>query len=180
MFIGAGSSEFKIMGVSKQNSKIVILLLFVAIVVISGIFVYRQMNNASGSGFFSKRINREDYLSLQAENTLLKKMLGQIEGDVVTLGPANNESMAIARLVWDKTTQGGYLYAHHLPESATGYSLWVQNDIGESTYCGIFNLNTNGEIQSNYRSANRVLKPKVFILAKGATAADVIARGNLP
>jgi len=121
---------------------------------------------------------QSEYLSLKSENVLLKKMLGQVEGDVVVLGPAG-ESKTSGRLVWDKILQGGFLYLSGLPEAVPGnITLWVGEDAKQLVSCGEFAIE-DGRIQSAYRAARPVFHPHVFVLTQGGQDGPVLARGSL-
>lgn len=58
----------------------------------------------------------QPYLALKGENILLKKMLGQVESEVILLGPVRSGSVTHGKLVWDKALQQGFLYIDELPE----------------------------------------------------------------
>ncbi|MDR0533195.1 MAG: hypothetical protein LBH01_04500 [Verrucomicrobiales bacterium] len=171
------------MAIERQNRKAVIMLLFLAVVVGVAVLVYKNLNGESwsvaGNNWFGDRVSRSDYLALQAENTLLKKMLGQIAGQVVILGPSSDKvDSPVGKIVWDKATQGGYLFAKGLPDTAVNYSLWMQDENGERYYCGVFSVGANGEIQSPFQPSKPVFKPKLFFIAKGTTIDTVVLRGS--
>jgi hypothetical protein len=183
MYIGAACLEFE-MAIERQNRKAVFTLLFVAVVVGVGILIYQRMNGAGlgnvNGAIFGERVSRSEYLALQSENILLKKMLGQISGQIVVLGPASEKAgSAVGKIVWDKATQGGYLYAGNLPDTSLQYSLWIQDDGGERFYCGQFAVGANGEIQASFQPGKPVFKPRIFFIAKGPTIDTVVLRGNL-
>ncbi|NJK90905.1 MAG: hypothetical protein HC904_03140 [Blastochloris sp.] len=71
----------------------------------------------------------EENLSLESENILLKKMLGQLKARVVLLGPAVRGSEVQGRLVWDKNLQEGFLQISGLNPSAQ-YGLYFKENSG--------------------------------------------------
>ncbi|MDR1304142.1 MAG: hypothetical protein LBK76_02850 [Verrucomicrobiales bacterium] len=173
------------MALARQNRKALVMLLLVTAAIGGAAWVFRHapgLGRGSVSGaIFGGQASRGEYLAVRAENTLLKKMLGEIAGRVVVLGPAAEAANgALGRLVWDKPTQGGYLFAKDLPESATGYSLWIEDAEGALFFAGQFNVSAAGEIHSGYQSRQPVYQPRTFLLAKGPTAAEVMVRGDLP
>ncbi|MDR1145720.1 MAG: hypothetical protein LBK71_06260 [Verrucomicrobiales bacterium] len=173
------------MALARQNRKALVTLLLLAVVLGGAGWGYWQTHDAGrgtvSGAILGAKVSRSEYLAVQAENILLKKMLGAIAGQVVALGPAADQAgAALGRLVWDKSTQGGYLFAKDLPESAAGYSLWIEDAAGELFFAGQFSVSAAGEIHSGYQSRQPVYKPRTFLLAKGPTAAEVMVRGDLP
>lgn len=71
----------------------------------------------------------EEMLSVKGENALLKKMLGQVEGEVLILGPAGKKSAVHGKLVWDMPMQQGFLHAEDL-DPALAYQLVLKTKQG--------------------------------------------------
>lgn len=57
---------------------------------------------------------KQKNLELLGQVILLKKMLGEIDGEVVLLGPAGTHPIARGRLVWDPARMEGFIHAVHL------------------------------------------------------------------
>ena len=74
-------------------------------------------------------VSEADFLSVKGENMLLKKMLGQVESQIILIGPVGKKSSIQGKLVWDKTMQQGFLHATGL-ETALGYQLVLKAKSG--------------------------------------------------
>ncbi|MDR2463275.1 MAG: hypothetical protein LBD30_05810 [Verrucomicrobiales bacterium] len=163
----------------RQGRRALTVLLFVAVTVGGAVWAYRFERGGRGD-LFGNKISRADYLRVQAENVLLKKMLGQVAGRVVVLGAASEKSgEAAGRLVWYKAVQGGSLLARNLPDAGALYSLWIGNEGGKLYYCGVFAANADGEAQGAFQCDEPVLKPRIFFVARGTGEKVVVLRGNL-
>ncbi|MDD5263082.1 MAG: hypothetical protein PHD76_14665, partial [Methylacidiphilales bacterium] len=88
------------MAMGINNIKIVAVLLVIGALLAGYLYMKGQKHSMLSSQATSAGYGT-DYLALKAENTLLKKMLGQVEGDVVILGPVGTEGKTNGKLVWD-------------------------------------------------------------------------------
>jgi len=109
-------------------------------------------------------------ISLQAENTLLKKMLGQVEGRVAVLGPVADGGEARGKIVWDEALQQGFLFVAHLPEPlAPGKALflWADSGDGKLQACARLEPLPDGSVRRAFIPPTRVLKAQKFVLTSG-------------
>ena len=145
----------------------------------AGFFYYQgSRHHVSGAGLTTT--SEADYLALKAENTLLKKMLGQIECEVVVMGSLGVEGKTSGKLVWDKTLQGGFLHVDHLPDAQATYSLWMGGAADKLVSCGVYTPDENGLIQAAFKAEQPVFKAHVFLLTKGRDTTAVVVKGLLP
>lgn len=109
-------------------------------------------------------------ISLQAENTLLKKMLGEIEGRVAVLGPVEDGGNTRGKIVWDESLQQGFLFIAHLPEPlAPGKALflWADTGDGKPLPCARLEPDPDGSVRRAFVAPQRILKVQKFILTSG-------------
>jgi hypothetical protein len=99
-------------------------------------------------------VSQEDFLSVKGENTLLKKMLGQVEGEIVILGPVGKQSGVQGKLVWDKTMQQGFLHAEGMDATLT-YQLVLKSRQGAEVVVAEESGQTLWQIQ--FKTPQRVL-----------------------
>ena len=161
----------------RQNFKIVVVLGLVGALSV-GYFYYRDWKH-HGHGQVPAA-HDADYLALKGENTLLKKMLGQVEGDVVVLGPVGNAGKTSGKLVWDRTLQGGFVHVNSLPDSHATYSLWAAESADKLVFCGIFTPDERELIQAPFKAEQPVYKAHIFLLTAGRDTTAVVAKGLLP
>lgn len=113
----------------------------------------------------------EDIIALRAENTLLKKMLGQVEGKVAVLGPVSGSSSAArGKLVWDESLQQGFLHLGGLPvplpEGQVLY-LWALTDKTTPLPCARMEPGADGTLSRRFLPPERLLKVKGFQVTLG-------------
>jgi len=101
----------------------ILLGLLLAWVLFCGIsFVSKKNIQTPHDAGGENALNQEEALSIQGENSLLKKMLGQVESQIVILGPIGKKSDVQGKLVWDKTLQQGFFHVEGL-DAVTIYQL---------------------------------------------------------
>lgn len=123
----------------------------------------------------------EELLSLRAENTLLKKMLGQVEGRVAVLGPASAGGTARGKLVWDEALQRGYLYADHLPlplPQGKALYLWAWSDRPNPVPCARIEVSGEGPVTRAFAPSERLLKVRRFEVTLGDANGLTNTRGE--
>lgn len=129
-----------------------------------------------------------EQISLQAENTLLKKMLGEVEGQVAVLGPVEHGGEVRGKLVWDEALQQGFLYVAHIPEPLApgkAFFLWADAGDGQLQACARLEPLPDASIRRAFSPPKRVLKAKTFILTMGDaqglknTREKTLAQGEL-
>lgn len=135
----------------------------------------------------------EDIIALRAENTLLKKMLGQIDAKVALLGPISGTPETAGtsprgKLVWDETTQQGYLHLSRLPvplpEQQALY-LWAINNKGQTYPCARMEPQPDGTVSRRFLPPERLLQIQAFQVTLGDrngltnTRARILLEGRL-
>jgi|GEM_PF-1886047 len=115
----------------------------------------------------------EDIIALRAENTLLKKMLGQVEGKVAILGPLSGTSTPASphgKIVWDESLQQGFLHLSGLPvplpEGQVLY-LWAFTDKAAPLPCARMEPAPEGTLSRRFIPPERLLKVKKFQVTLG-------------
>ncbi|MEM6822719.1 MAG: hypothetical protein AAF558_12365 [Verrucomicrobiota bacterium] len=114
----------------------------------------------------------EKLLEARAQVTLLKKMLGEIESDLILMAPVGSQPIARGRLVWDSTRMEGFLYAIHLESSAEVWELEIVSDGKNVATCQVSAPTEGGKVQSVFRPSNRVLKWDEFRLIGVASSGE--------
>jgi hypothetical protein len=113
----------------------------------------------------------EDIIALRAENTLLKKMLGQVEGKVAVLGPVSGTtSSPRGKLVWDESLQQGYLHLAGLPvplPEGQALYLWALTDKGPPQPCARMEPAADGTLSRRFLPPVRLLKVRAFQVTLG-------------
>jgi hypothetical protein len=99
-------------------------------------------------------------LVVQGENSLLKRMLGQVDGRVVLLGPTAHGAEARGKLVWDEARQAGYVHITRLtpskPESV--YHLWIREEGGAMVPMGRLGSANEGILSTPFTVTRRIFK----------------------
>ncbi|MDX6767233.1 MAG: anti-sigma factor [Candidatus Methylacidiphilales bacterium] len=118
-------------------------------------------------------------ISLEAENTLLKKMLGQVEGRVAVLGPIEDGGSARGKIVWDESLQQGFVFVAHLPEppppQGKAFFLWADDGSGTLLPCARLEPAPDGSIRRAFSPPKRILKAQKFVLTLG----DALGQKNM-
>lgn len=117
----------------------------------------------------------EDVIALRAENTLLKKMLGQIEGKVAVLGPVSPSTATAStaprgKIVWDESTQQGYIHLSRLPvplPEGQALYLWAITEKSSPLPCARMEPSPEGTISRRFLPPERLLKVKAFQVTLG-------------
>ncbi|MDD5261932.1 MAG: hypothetical protein PHD76_08815 [Methylacidiphilales bacterium] len=167
------------MAMGINNIKIVAVLLVIG-ALLAGYFYMKGQKHSVFSSQVASPAYGPDYLALKAENTLLKKMLGQVEGDVVILGPVGTEGKTNGKLVWDKVLQGGFIHVENVPVNGHSYSLWIGQDSKKLVLCQTFTPTDAGLIESAFKAQEPVFKAHVFLLSEAHDPDVVLSRGMLP
>ncbi len=162
-----------------NNVKIVAVLLVIGALLV-GYFYMKGQKHSMLSSQVTSPLYGSDYIALKAENTLLKKMLGQVEGDVVVLGPVGSGAKTNGKLVWDKVLQGGFIHVENVPANGHSYSLWIGQDSKKLALCETFTPTETGLIESAFKAKEPVFKAHVFLLSEGHDSDVVLVKGMLP
>lgn len=116
--------------ITKKQWIVISSVLGVCALVIGSLYWFTlKLHEASQNKGLPVIITEQEFLSVQGENTLLKKMLGQINGNVIVIGPVEKKSQLQGKLVWDKTLQAGFLHLTGLDPSIT-YQLILKSNQG--------------------------------------------------
>ncbi|MDZ4787380.1 MAG: hypothetical protein SH807_00370 [Blastochloris sp.] len=158
----------------------IVALVLVSLLVVNSLFMKANMDQG-----LPVVVTVEEFLSVKGENTLLKKMLGQMEGKIILLGPVGKNSQLQGKLVWDKTLQQGFLHLSGL-EPAMSYSLiLITKDGVEITAAQLTTTDSLVPLwQVQFSVPQRILNLAVVEIrtanTSAATEMTTYARGVLP
>jgi len=111
------------------------------------------------------RATDKEVMELRGQVMLLKKMLGEIDGHVVLLGPVGPTPVARGRLVWDAARMQGFLHAVHLPTEPAAWTLDIRYEGKTVASCPLPSPKA-GVIQSVFRPGQRVLQWDRFVVSR--------------
>ena len=99
-------------------------------------------------------------LVVQGENSLLKRMLGQVDGRVVLLGPTAQGGEARGKLVWDEARQAGYIHITRLSPAnpETAHHLWIREEGGGFVSLGRLGTADGGTLSMPFAVTRRIFK----------------------
>ncbi len=100
---------------------------------------------------------KEKNLELLGQVVLLKKMLGEIDGTVVILGPTGSFPIARGRLVWDAAKMEGFIHAVKLKSSGGSWFVEGYDKGKRSIRCEVAAPDAEGKIQQVFRPQGRLL-----------------------
>jgi len=115
---------------------------------------------------------KEKNLELLGQVILLKKMLGEIEAEVVLLGPGGSYPISRGRLIWDAAGMEGFIHAVQL-KPATGK--WFVQGYFEGKPLGLWSVpapNEEGLLQEMFKPQSRVLNWDEFRLIRKNEAGE--------
>jgi hypothetical protein len=124
----------------------------------------------------------EDVIALRAENTLLKKMLGQVEGKVAVLGPTAAGGATRGKVAWDESLQQGFIHLSHLPDAIPddkALYLWAWTDKPHPVPCARMEAGPTGEITRRFVPPERLLRLKKFQVTLGDKRGLTDTRGQI-
>lgn len=113
-------------------------------------------------------------IAVQAELRLVKMMLGQWEGTVMTLGPVGEEITIRGRLAWDRDRQQGFvsLQGLHPQETYPHYHLYLIDERNERVLAARLERDSYGKAEQAFSASRRILK------LKGAELSGIDAAGG--
>lgn len=146
---------------------IILLLLIAGGVLVSSWFAIRNQQPQTSQ----IPAPSEDIIALRAENTLLKKMLGQVEGKVAVLGPTSTAtSSPRGKIVWDEALQQGFLHLSGLPvplPEGQALYLWAWTDKPAPLPCGRMEPDPEGTLSHHFIPPQRLFKIRKFQVTLG-------------
>ncbi|MGF1678422.1 MAG: hypothetical protein ACFCUX_04415 [Candidatus Methylacidiphilales bacterium] len=106
----------------------------------------------------------EQKLQLAGQVILLKKMLGEVDGEVVLMGPVGRHPISRGRLVWDSLNMEGFLHAVHLGSVSGQWKVEVFHQDRLVTSMPVTPPDSEERIQCFFKSSQRVLAWDTFRL----------------
>jgi len=130
--------------------------LLLGVILALGLFygVQRLTGNKAAVTPVEHSAEAQEMLSVKGENTLLKKMLGQVEGEVLIVGPVAKKAEIHGKLVWDNSMQQGFLHVQGL-NPAAGYELVLVTQKGRSVVVSELTGQTIWQFQ--FKTPERIL-----------------------
>lgn len=125
---------------------------------------------------------KQKNLELLGQVMLLKKMLGEVEGQVVLLGPVGEHGIARGRLVWDPVRMEGFVHAVQLPDGGARWSLEILDGDELLTRCPLPAPGDSRQIQAVFRPEKKILSWDRFQLVRtnATNQTEVILAGIRP
>lgn len=109
---------------------------------------------------------KEKNLELLGQIVLLKKMLGEIDGEVVLLGPAGSFPISRGRLVWDAAKMEGFVHAVQLKPISGQWFVQGYDEGKPLGLCKVPAPNADGLLQEMFKPEGRVLSWDEFRLIR--------------
>ncbi|MEM6601012.1 MAG: hypothetical protein AAF649_06475, partial [Verrucomicrobiota bacterium] len=109
---------------------------------------------------------KEKNLELLGQVMLLKKMLGEIDAEVVLLGPVGSYPISRGRLIWDTAGMEGFIHAVQLKPAA---GKWFVQGYDEGRPLGLWEVpapDREGLLQESFRPQGRLLSWDEFRLIR--------------
>jgi hypothetical protein len=115
-------------------------------------------------------------LLAEAENQMLRRMLGEIPAQVVLLAPTEHGKAAYGKLVWDEAKQLGFLFMQDFPPlpEGEGYYLALGKDEKHAEYIRLrmpeSGQGDSGKSWNRIEPARRILGARFFKVVQKAKA----------
>lgn len=109
---------------------------------------------------------KEKNLELLGKIMLLKKMLGEIEGELVLMGPVGERATSRGRLVWDSARMEGFIHAVQLPAGPAVWQVEIFHKNQLLTQCPLPAPDVGGILQAGFRPNKRILEWDRFQLVR--------------
>lgn|GEM_PF-1141939 len=107
---------------------------------------------------------KEKNLELLGQVILLKKMLGEVDGELVLLGPAGSFPISRGRLVWDAAQMEGFIHAVKLKPATGRWFVQGYNKGLALGLCEVGGPDEEGLLQEMFRPEGRLLSWDEFRL----------------
>ncbi len=162
--------------VHRGNFRIIVVLL-VVFGLMFGAWYWWQRGVEGSAQSAESEAGTPEMISLQAENRMMKVMLGQVEGVVAVLGPVGTELPARGKVAWDQTLQQGYFYASHLAAD-TEYELWGIGLARQRVSLGLVRTGEDGRVGAAFRPAERLLQVELLELTTPGENGQPVLEGR--